>query len=148
YMKLDEKDLRILNILKKNAELNTSQISKKTGIPITTIHNRIKKLKQEGIIKNYTINIDHEKIGKPLASYILITINQSILGKKISQHEIGRRLKAFDEVESADIVTGATDIIIKVRAESMKGLNEFITEKLRNIEGIDKTQTLMVLEEI
>jgi len=147
-MKLDEKDLRILNILKKNAELNTSQISKKTGIPITTIHNRIKKLKQEGIIKNYTINIDHEKIGKPLASYILITINQSILGKKISQHEIGRRLKAFDEVESADIVTGATDIIIKVRAESMKGLNEFITEKLRNIEGIDKTQTLMVLEEI
>ena len=148
YMRLDEKDLKILNMLKKNAELTTSQISKKINIPITTIHNRIKKLKQEGIIKNYTINIDFEKIGKPLTAYILITINQSILGKKISQHDIGKRLKSFDEVESADIVAGGTDMIIKIRSESMPELNEFITKKLRNIEGIDKTQTLMVLEEI
>lgn len=147
-MQLDEKDNKILYILKTNAELTSSQISKKTAIPITTVHNRIKKLKQLGIIKNYTINIDHEKIGKALAAYILITINQSNLKQKISQHDIGRKLKSFDEVDSADIVTGATDIIIKVRAESMKKLNDFITEKLRNIEGIDKTQTLMVLEEI
>ncbi|MBW2977653.1 Lrp/AsnC ligand binding domain-containing protein, partial [Candidatus Woesearchaeota archaeon] len=75
-------------------------------------------------------------------------INQSILGKKISQHDIGKKLKLFDEVESADIVAGGTDMIIKVRSESMKNLNIFITEKLRNVEGIDKTQTLMVLEEI
>ena len=54
----------------------------------------------------------------------------------------------MDEVDSADIVAGGTDMIIKVRAESMKRLNEFITEKLRNIKGIDKTQTLMVLEEL
>ena len=111
-------------------------------------HNRIRKLNQEGIIKNYTINVDFEKLGKQLSAYILITINQSILGKKISQSQIGKRLKSFEEVESADIVAGGTDMIIKVRAESMKKLNEFITEKLRNIEGIDKTQTLMVLEEI
>ena len=148
YMKLDEKDLKVLNILKKNAELTSSQISKKTGIPITTVHNRIKKLKQSGIIKNYTVNIDFEKIGKQLTAYILITVNQSMLGKKISQHDIGKKLKLFGEVESADIVAGGTDMIIKVRSESMPKLNEFITEKLRNIEGIDKTQTLMVLEEI
>lgn len=147
-MKLDEKDLKILDILKKNAELTSSQISKKTGIPITTVHNRIKKLKQSGIIKNYTVNIDFEKIGKQLTAYILITVNQSMLGKKISQHNIGKKLKLFEEVESADIVAGGTDMIIKVRAESMPKLNEFITEKLRNVDGIDKTQTLMVLEEI
>ena len=147
-MQLDEKDNKILNILKTNAELTSSQISKKTAIPITTVHNRIKKLKQNGIIKNFTVNIDYEKLGKELAAYILITINQSILGKKISQHNIGKKLKSFDEVESADIVAGETDMIIKVRSESMKNLNIFITEKLRNIEGIDKTQTLMVLEEI
>jgi len=147
-MQLDEKDKKILSILKTNAELTSSQISKKTAIPITTVHNRIKKLKQNGIIKNFTVNIDYEKLGKQLAAYILITINQSILGKKISQHNIGKKLKAMDEVESTDIVAGGTDMIIKVRSESMSKLNEFITEKLRNIEGIDKTQTLMVLEEI
>ena len=147
-MQLDEKDLKILEILKRDAELTSSQISKKTGIPITTIHNRIKRLKQKGIIKNYTINIDYEKLGKLLSAYILITINQSILGKKISQSQIGKKLKYFEEVESVDIVAGGTDMIIKVRVETMQSLNKFITEKLRNIEGIDKTQTLMVLEEI
>ena len=50
---LDEKDTQILNLLKDNAKLTSSQISKLTRIPITTIHNRIKKLEKEKIIKNY-----------------------------------------------------------------------------------------------
>jgi len=144
-MKLDEKDIQILSILKQNSALTTSQISKKINVPITTIHNRIKKLRQEKIIKNYTINIDFEKIGKPLTAYVLITVNQN---KKISQKDIGLHLKKIDGVEIVDIVTGATDILIKIRASTMHDLNNLITEKLRNIEGIDKTQTMVVLEEI
>ena len=48
---MDEKDEKILKLLKENSKLTTQQISKKTLIPITTIHNRIKKLEKEGIIK-------------------------------------------------------------------------------------------------
>ena len=148
-MQLDEKDLGILELLKKNSKLTTSQISKKTTIPITTIHNRIKKMEQQGIIKNYTINPDFEKIGKPLTAYILLTVNQTISpNKKISQSDVGKKIKAFDDVEAVDIVTGATDILVKVRARTMHDLNDFITHKIRNIEGVDKTQTMMVLEEL
>ena len=67
-MELDQKDKKILQILKENANLTTSQIAKKTAIPITTVHNRIKKLNKEKVIKNYTLNLDFEKIGKPLKS--------------------------------------------------------------------------------
>ena len=143
-MKLDEKDLRILEILKEEANLTTSQISKKTRAPITTVHNRIKKMKQEGVIKNYTVKIDFEKIGKPLKAFILITVDQ----KNLSQSQIGKKIKSIEGVQSVDIVTGATDIIAEVRTENMHALNNLITEKIRRIEGIDKTQTLMVLEEI
>lgn len=143
-MKIDDKDLKILEILKLNAELTTSRISKKTNIPITTIHNRIKRLKKIGVIRNYTVNISYEKLGKPLKAFALITVNQSIL----SQTEIGKKIKAIEGVESVDVVTGATDILAQIRAKDMHALNDLITNKLRTIQGIDKTQTMMVLEEI
>ena len=148
-MRLDEKDTKILELLKENSALTTSQISKKTKIPITTIHNRVKKMKQLGIIKNFTVNIDYEKIGKPLTAYILLTVNQNISpNKKISQSDIGKKIKMFEDVESVDIVTGAIDMLIKARVKTMHDLNNLITNKLREIEGVDKTQTMMVLEEI
>ena len=148
-MRLDEKDTKILELLKENSALTTSQISKKTKIPITTIHNRVKKMKQLGIIKNFTVNIDYEKIGKPLTAYILLTVNQNISpNKKISQSDIGKKIKMFEDVESVDIVIGVIDMLIKARVKTMHDLNNLITNKLREIEGVDKTQTMMVLEEI
>ena len=149
FMKLDEKDIKILEIIKENAKLTSSQISKKTRIPITTIHNRIKKLEKQGIIKNYTVSLDFEKIGKPLAAYILLTVNQNISqNKKISQKDIGKKIKMFEDVESVDVVTGAIDILIKARVKTMHDLNNLLTNRLRKIDGVDKTQTMMVLEEI
>lgn len=149
FCMIDEKDSQILEELRKNAKLTTSQISKKTRIPITTIHNRIKKLEKEKIIKNYTLSLDFEKLGKPLTAYILLTINQTLPShKKISQEDVGKKIKTFEDVETVDMVTGATDILIKVRSKSMNDLNDFITHKLRNIEGVDKTQTMMVLKEL
>jgi len=143
-MNLDKKDLKILQMLEQNSELTSNQISKKTNIPITTIHNRIKKLKQNEIIKNYTIKINFEKIGKPIKAYIQISVNQ----QKLSQEEIAEKIKKLENIESVDIVTGSTDILIQTRAKTMQDLNNLITHKLRNIVGIDKTQTMIVLKEI
>ena len=149
YMNLDKKDIEIINILEKDASLTTQNISRITRIPITTIHNRIKKLKKEGVIKNFTINLDYDKYGKPISAYILITITYHIEHtKKTDQLQIAKKLKAFDEVTSSSIVTGTTDIITKVRVSSIDELNTFIIHKLRNVEGIDKTQTMIVLKEV
>ncbi|MDP3966283.1 MAG: Lrp/AsnC family transcriptional regulator [archaeon] len=144
-MKLDEKDKRVILILKEDSSLTVSQISKKSKIPITTVHNRIKRLKENGIIKNYTINLDHEKIGKPIKSYILVTVNQN---KSHPQEEIAEKISKIEDVISTDIVTGQTDILSVVKTDSIKNLNEIITHKIRNIEGVDKTQTIIVLNEM
>ncbi|MCK9595677.1 Lrp/AsnC family transcriptional regulator [Candidatus Pacearchaeota archaeon] len=147
-MKLDKKDIKILTLLQVDSNLTTSQISKKTGIAITTVHNRIKKMQKQEIIKNYTINIDFEKIGKPLKAFILISVNQDSSNKNISQNEVGRKIKRLEGIQEVDIVTGTTDILVKIRAENMPVLNDLITNQLRKIPGVDKTQTMMVLEEI
>lgn len=147
-MKLDEKDEKILVLLKGNAKHTTSQISKKTGIPITTIHNRIKKLENTGIIKGYTVLVNHKLLGEEVLVYILASVNYNIPGKKISQEDIARTLKNNSAVEEVNILTGMNDMIIKARFSSISQLNKFITNSLRNIEGIDKTETMVVIDEI
>lgn len=147
-MKLDEKDLRILDVLKQDAKLTSSQISKKTLIPITTVHNRIKKLEKLGVIKGYTVVLDHQLLGEEVLVYILAKVNYNIPGKKISQDEIAQKIKKDSHVEEANILTGENDIIVKARFSSIAQLNSFITKSLRNIEGIDQTKTMVVLNEV
>jgi len=145
-MKLDQKDKTILEILKENSKLTTHKIFKKTRIPITTIHNRIKKLEKEGIIKNYTINLNHKKLGKAIESYILVNVIYTLPdGSKIKQEEVAKNIKKLEGVEKVNIMTGGTDIIVNVRVKDIEELNDFVIKKLRNIKGVDKTQTLIVL---
>jgi DNA-binding Lrp family transcriptional regulator len=145
-MHLDEKDIKILEFLEENSKHNMKQLSKLLKIPPTTVYHRIKQLEQEGIIKGYTIKVDNIKLGKAISAFILITV--AYHGKKFSQREIAEKIKQRKEVESINIITGEKDIIIKIRTPTITQLNHFITDHLRNIEGIDKTDTMIVLEEI
>jgi DNA-binding Lrp family transcriptional regulator len=143
---INKKDVKILDILKRNAKLTNEEISKKTGIPTTTIHNRIKRLERLGVIKNYTVVLDNKKLGKEISAYILITVDYKFLKKRgISQHDLARNLKKYDFVEEVSMITGVSDIIIKTSVENIDQLDELVTKELRNIDGIEKTQTMIVL---
>ena len=102
----------------------------------------------EGIIKKYTIELDNKKIGKALSAYILITVDYKLLKQiKKTQHELATKLKSHPSVEEADTVTGATDIMIKVKVKDIEELNDFITNYVRNLEGVEKTRTTVILSE-
>ena len=149
YSIMDAKDEKILKLLRENSKLTTSQISKKLLMPVTTIHNRIKKLEKEGIIKRYTLELDNKKLGKMIAAFIHINVDYIFLkSMKISQNELTKKIKQNEYVEEAAMVTGVTDIIIKVRVKNVEELDYFVTKYLRNIEGIEKTQTMVILNEI
>jgi len=143
---LDDKDIMILELLKENSKLTTHKISKKTAIPITTVHNRIKKLEKEGIIKGYTVVLDYAKLGRSMRAFVLATVTYMLpSGQKISQEDAAKRIRKIAGVEGVCIVTGGTDIIIEVRVKDVDELNDFVVRKLRNVEGVDKTQTMIVL---
>ncbi len=145
---MDSKDEKILNTLKENSRLSSQQISKRTAIPITTVHNRIKKLLSEGVIEKFTIKLNPKKLGKTLAAYILVTVDYTSLKRaKTSQHELVAKLKKHPLVEEAAMVTGASDVILKVRVGRIDELDKFVTVDLRNIDGIEKTQTAVILNE-
>lgn len=143
---IDEKDLKIIEILKDHAEFTTRQIAKKTLLPITTIHNRIRKLQKEGIIRKYTIKLDNTKLGKSFVSYILVSVNLAVLKQKHkTQHDLANELKKFYFVERADIVTGGTDMVVIMRVKDVEEFDNCLLNKLQLVEGIEKTQTLIVI---
>jgi len=145
-MQLDEKDFRILDVLRNEARDSISEISKKTGIPITTVYNRLQRMEQDGIIKGYSAVLDYEKLGLGVLAYILINISYSKhTGQKIDQESIAKKIRSLENVSEVSIITGESDMIVKVRTKSISQLNNFILKKLRNIEGIDKVVTMIAL---
>ncbi len=144
--KLDSKDMKILGFLSDNAKLTSQQISRKTLIPITTVHNRIKKLEKRGVIKGYTTVLDHKKLGKGILAFILVTVSYiTSSGKRISQAELAKKIRSFPCVEEIHIVTGGADLIMKARVSDMEELNDFVINELRNIDGVENTQTIISL---
>ncbi|MEK6969225.1 MAG: Lrp/AsnC family transcriptional regulator [Nanoarchaeota archaeon] len=143
---IDEKDQKIIELLQEHGDYTTRQIAKHTLLPITTIHNRIKKLKQEGVIKKFTVELDYAQINKGLLVYILISVDLQLLKqKKKTQYDVAKDLRSFYFVEKADIVSGGTDLVVTVRVKDVEELDKVLLKKLQLVEGIEKTQSLIVI---
>ncbi len=146
YYLMDEKDFKILELLREHGEYTTRQISKNTNLPPTTVHNRIKKLREVGIIKKFTIELDHAKINRGFMAYVMISVNLPLLkAKGKTQHDLARELKKLPFVERVDIVSGDTDIVSVVRVKDVDEFDRFLLNNLHKVEGIDRTQSLIVI---
>ncbi|MBW2992768.1 Lrp/AsnC family transcriptional regulator [Candidatus Woesearchaeota archaeon] len=145
---LDSKDRKILDVLKSNADFTSRQIAKKTFVAVTTVFNRIKKLKSEGIIKKFTVELDNKKIGKGFMVYIEVNVNLPLLKSKgKSQLDIQKEIKKFDFVERADIIAGGADLMVVIRVKDVEEYEEVLLKKLHLIEGIENTKSLVVISE-
>ena len=147
-MQLDEKDLKILEALEENSRMTTNQIARKTDIPITTVHNRIKGLFEKGIIKKFTIEIDYEKLGKGICAFILMSAAYKDETGSVDQKKLALKLKKYPSVEKVYIITGTSDLLIKTRYKSVREMNDFTIQTLRKIPGVESTNTILVLDEL
>lgn len=145
---IDNKDELLIAALKENANLSTYKISKKTGIPQTTVLNRIKRLQKEGIIKKFTLEINYKKMGKPIKALILVRVDKSAEKKK--HDSIGDMESKFVKeplVINVKRLMGKDDFMIELIAESIDELNHFLINKVRSLDEIADTETIVVLEE-
>ncbi len=141
-MKLDDKDMDILSLLKKNAKSTTQQISRELNIPITTVHNRIKKLESEGIISKYTVVLNQKKLGKTISARLAIRVT-----KLADQNKICNELLNLEAVDRVYQITGDHDIVAKVCLSDIEELHSLIMTQLRTMPEIQNTSTTIVLKE-
>ncbi|MBN1644778.1 Lrp/AsnC family transcriptional regulator [Candidatus Woesearchaeota archaeon] len=147
-MKITEKDMKILAKLGENSKNTVVQISAQTGVPVTTVHNRIKRMERAGVIKKYTLELNHSILGNALTAYLMIhTTTMLANGLKVSQEQIAKEIKEINNIEKVELLAGHGDILVKVRVKDTTELNETVMQKIRKIDGVDKTQTMVVLNE-
>ncbi len=145
---LDDKDYAILKVLRTEARLSTQKISKKTKIPITTVHHHIKRMEKEKIITGYSAILNSERMGS-ISAYVLIGVMYHLpSGEVINQEELAKKIAKNEIVEDISILTGSKDLIVKLRCKSIQELNHFVIEYLRTIPGIEKTESAVVLKAV
>lgn len=145
-VKINEKDKKILKELQKNCRQSSRQLSKKLGIPATTIHSKIKKFEREGIIKKYTAILDPEKIGLPSVAFVLVRVQHiDINGKRMTSQDVVRNIIKLPCVCEAHGIAGPHDLILKVRGESEKQIGLDIINIIRDNKNVVDTQTNIVV---
>ena len=144
-MRLDEKDKQLLSILQENGRATLKELSRLTGMRETTIFSRIKKLEKEGVIKEYRAILDPKALEKNTMAFILIKYDPSF---GFTQREVAEKISKLAEVQEVHIIAGDWDMIAKVREKDIESLGKVVLDKIREIEGVKETVSLIVFEAI
>ncbi|MEM2691151.1 MAG: Lrp/AsnC family transcriptional regulator [Candidatus Bathyarchaeia archaeon] len=147
-IKLDEKDLAILDLLQKNCKMTAKEIARKINSPITTVFAKIKRMEQQGIIKEYRAVLDHRKLDFGVTAFILASFSYRTNREEapLSQRAIAEQISKFPEVQEVHIISGDWDILIKVKDKNVDSVGKFVIDKLRTVKGIEKTLTCIVFD--
>jgi DNA-binding Lrp family transcriptional regulator len=140
-MRLDETDVEILKALTLDARLSSRQIAKQCGVSIGTVLSRIKRMENEGIIRGYSILLDHEKLGYELTVVSEITVSKGRL------LEVENEIARLPNVCCVYDVTGLIDAIIIAKFKNREELGKF-TKRLLAIPFVERTNTHVVLTSI
>ena len=140
-IKLDEIDHQILDLLIDNTRTAFTDVAKKLLISAGTVHVRVKKMEDAGIIKGSSLTLDYKKLGYTFIAYIGIFLEKTSLTKLVLDE-----LETVPFVTVAHITTGKFNIFCKVRAKSTDHAKEIIFN-IDDIQGVSKTETMISLEE-
>jgi len=142
---LDETDLQILKTLQKNAKLTTKELADAVHLTPTPVFERQKRLEKRGYIKKYIAVLDADKLGQSLQVYCKVKMKQI-------NHEIAdvfsRQIQRIPEVTECYNTSGSYDYLLKVRARDMKQYQEFVLNKLGEIENVSSIESTFVMSEI
>ncbi|MDC1419824.1 Lrp/AsnC family transcriptional regulator [Euryarchaeota archaeon] len=138
---LDETDHNIIQVLCEDARTSLRKISERIGVSLGAVSNRVKKLEERGIIKGYSVLLDHEKIGWELNVVIGLRIQK---GRLI---EIQEKIAKDNRIYGAYDVTGDFDSMILARAENRKDLDN-LSKNVLSIEGVERSVTHLVLNTV
>jgi DNA-binding Lrp family transcriptional regulator len=140
-IKLKPYDMQIIKALLENSEAPLYLIAKRLGMHASTVAYRIKKLKEMGAIRKFTISVDWRKLGKETEVAVLI----NSLPKNIMS--VAEKLSGFEEVIELHSLTGLYDMLAMVTLTNMDEYREFVKMKLGTIEEIENFHAAIVLED-
>lgn len=135
---MDELDLAILGFLQSDGRKPFTEIASQLNVSEGTVRNRVTRLMEEKALKIVGV-VDPAKMGYQVSALIGVSIS----GGNIEQ--VAKKAAIFDEVSDVVMVSGEFDLIISVYCDDGEHLSEFLSQKLRLVEGVSHTQTFVIL---
>jgi Lrp/AsnC family transcriptional regulator for asnA, asnC and gidA len=141
-IEIDKLDRQILSMLMKNAKMAYTEIAKKLYVSGGTIHVRMKKLEDAGIVQGYNLSIDHTELGFDVSAFLGIYLDKSSL-----YDQVAKELERIPEIVAAHYTTGLYNIFARVICKDTNHLRMVLNDKIQKIEGIQRTETFISLQE-
>lgn len=138
---IDDIDKRILNILQEDSRQSLKSIAEKLGKPVSTIHERIRRLLEKGVLRKYTVLIDYEKLGYTVKALVLMNVD----GKHII--DVERYISQHPNVLTVYDITGEFDVAVIAVFKEIRELDNFIKWILQN-PYVKQTRTSIVFRTI
>ncbi len=139
---IDNTDLKILSLLMENAGLPYTEIGKRVFVSGGTVHVRMKKMEQMGIVKGSQLLIDPAKLGWDISAFLGVYLDKSSL-----YEEVAADLEKIPEVVNIHYTTGIYSIFAKIVCRDTGHLREVLHDKIQKVKGIQRTETFISLDE-
>ncbi|HSQ45266.1 MAG TPA: Lrp/AsnC family transcriptional regulator [Ginsengibacter sp.] len=139
---LDSKDLEILKLLQENARITIKEISGKIHLSTTPVHERIKRMEESGVIKQYVTLVNHEKVKKGLMVICYVSLKQH---SKNAGVKFIKTIHELNEVVECFSISGEFDFMLKVICKDMNTYYDFHVNKLSQIENMGHLQSIFVM---
>lgn len=139
---VDKTDLKILEILIQDAKKPFTEVAKRVFVSQGTVHVRMNKMLEAGIVEKTTLKINYAKLGFDITAFIGIYLEKSALYDKVLE-----KLKQIPEVTNIHYTTGNYSMFVKIHCRDTNHLKEVLHGKMQQVEGIERTETMISLEE-
>ncbi|MDZ7897199.1 MAG: Lrp/AsnC ligand binding domain-containing protein [Arcicella sp.] len=141
-IEIDDVDMKILNLLMQDAKMPYTEIGKRINLSGGTIHVRMGKMEEAGIVTGSQLVIDYTKLGWDISAFLGIYLDKSSLYEEVAQ-----QLKEIPEVVSINYTTGIYSIFAKIYCRDTVHLRAVLHDKIQKVQGIQRTETFISLEE-
>src|SRR5688500_3282540 len=141
-LNIDKLDLQIIQHLTQDANISYADLGKKLFVSAGTVHVRIKKLQDSGIVSGIRMHVDLKKLGYDVIAFIGIYLEKSSL-----YDVVAKELRKIPEIVRLNYTTGEYSMFAEIVCKDINKLRFVLHDELQNIKGIDRTESFIFMEE-
>ncbi|WP_030785893.1 Lrp/AsnC family transcriptional regulator [Streptomyces sp. NRRL S-920] len=135
---MDDIDRRLIALLQQDATTAYAALGKEVGLSAGAAHERVRKLRERGVIRRTTIDVDPAALGRGVLAFVMVD-STAWMG------DSAEAFAAIPEIQEAHVIAGSAAVLVKVRAATTEGLQD-VLRRLYAIEGVSGTQATVSLE--
>jgi len=144
-MSFDDIDRKLLYLLQTESKQTNKALSHKLNLSVTAVYERIKKLENNAVIKNYVALVDRKAVDKDFVAFCHVKLIQHSQDYVV---KFEREVRKLDEVLECYHLSGDYDYLLKVLVEDMEAFRDFMVNKLTKIDHIGSTHSMFMIKEV